>query len=188
MPIRDKGFTIVLKDFPSNEVEQLMNFHRQNGGLSRYVKFRHFFENIKQESISDNEIQNWADKFSEIMLQELINPDLLISDTINFVKRSYTHYKMHIVSGSDGNELKKICKGINIDKYFISIEGSPSPKKTLVEEIIKKYGYDKNNCVLIGDSINDKEAALVNGITFRGYNNSKLKDLYYIESFKDLKL
>ena len=45
--VRDSGFEIVLKDFPKNQVELLLNYHRQNGGLSRYVKFRYFFEVIR---------------------------------------------------------------------------------------------------------------------------------------------
>lgn len=43
MKVRDEGFKIVLKDYPSDQVEKLMEFHRNNGGLSRYVKFRYFF-------------------------------------------------------------------------------------------------------------------------------------------------
>ena len=45
--VRDKGFETVLSGFPKEEVDKLLKFHRQNGGLSRYVKFRYFFEEIK---------------------------------------------------------------------------------------------------------------------------------------------
>jgi len=109
------------------------------------------------------------------MLANLINKDLLIKETNDFVKANYQNYKMHIVSGSDGNELRKICKGVRIDQYFKSIEGSPTPKKKLVADILKKENYKLEECVLIGDSINDFEAAEVNKITFFGYNNESLK-------------
>lgn len=49
--VRDKGFELVLADYPKDQVKQLMDFHQANGGLSRYVKFRYFFENIKFKSI-----------------------------------------------------------------------------------------------------------------------------------------
>ena len=173
--VRDKGFELVLADYPKDQVKQLMDFHQANGGLSRYVKFRYFFEEVRGEEITDEEVQVWADKFSEIMLANLINEDLLIKETIDFVKANYQNYKMHIVSGSDGNELRKICKGIGIDHYFKSIEGSPTPKKKLVADILEKENYKLEECVLIGDSINDYEAAEVNKITFFGYNNESLK-------------
>lgn len=169
--IRDRGFLEVLKKYPQEEVNQLMTFHQTNGGLSRYVKFRYFFEEIRGEVISENEIQKWANKFSEIMLSSLINKDLLIQETNRFVANNYQNYDMHIVSGSDGNELNKICQGVGISQYFKSIQGSPTPKNTLVKDLIKNEKYNKPNCLLIGDSINDYEAAIDNGISFLGYNN-----------------
>ena len=44
--VRDRGFKEVLNGYPENEVDALMTFHQDNGGLSRYVKFRYFFEVI----------------------------------------------------------------------------------------------------------------------------------------------
>ena len=108
--VRDSGFEIVLKDFPKNQVELLLNYHRQNGGLSRYVKFRYFFEVIRGEKVSNKQIQDYASKFSEIMLNILTNKDLLINDSLSFIKKNKEKYRMHIVSGSDGKELKLLCK------------------------------------------------------------------------------
>lgn len=172
--VRDRGFIEVLKDFPEEQVSQLMKFHQANGGLSRYVKFRHFFEEIRGESITEQEVKQWASKFSKIMLSLLIDKDLLIKETISFIKDNHHKYTMHIVSGSDEKELNQICKGIGIDHFFKSIEGSPTPKIELVANILKKENYDKNQCVLIGDSVNDYEAAKENQILFMGYNNVKL--------------
>ncbi len=174
--VRYKGFELVLADYPKDQVKQLMDFHQANGGLSRYVKFRYFFEEVRGEEITDEEVQVWADKFSEIMLANLINKDLLIEETNNYVKANHLNYKMHIVSGSDGNELRKICNGVGIEQYFKSIEGSPTPKKKLVRDILEKEKYKLEECILIGDSINDYEAAEVNNILFRAYNNSELEE------------
>jgi phosphoglycolate phosphatase-like HAD superfamily hydrolase len=175
--VRDEGFLAVLKGYPQDQIDKLLVFHQENGGLSRYVKFRYFFENIRGESITESEVQQWAEKFSVIMKKMLTNPSLIIEDTINFVKNNFVNYQMHIVSGSDGNELNFLCKKLGISDYFISIHGSPTPKLQLVADIIKKYQYDLNSCVLIGDSINDYEAALGNKINFVAYNNSLLSDL-----------
>lgn len=174
--IRDKGFLEVLKSFPENEVEQLMAFHQENGGLSRYVKFRYFFEEVRGGKVTESEVQEWANKFSDIMLSLLINKELLIEETIEFIKANYRNYDMHIVSGSDGNELNKICDGIGISEYFNSIQGSPTPKNTLVKDIIDNEGYNRKECLLIGDSVNDFEAADSNGIFFLGYNNKKIEN------------
>ena len=184
--VRDKGFELVLAEYPKDQVKQLMDFHHANGGLSRYVKFRYFFEEVRGEEITDEEVQVWASKFSEIMLNNLINKNLLIQETNDFVKANHQNYNMHIVSGSDGNELRAICKGVGITKFFNSIEGSPTPKIELVSNILKKEGYSPSECGLIGDSVNDYEAARINKISFFGYNNKDLKPFEnYIDSFEN---
>ncbi len=172
--IRDQGFIITLKEYPDWQVDQLMAFHHQNGGLSRYVKFKYFFENIRMETVEQGRIDELASAFSKIMRGLLVNPDLLIKENMHFIERNYDDFNMHIVSGSDGNELKYLCEEMDILKYFKSVHGSPTPKTQLVAELIAKNNYNKNECILIGDSINDYEAANDNNIFFKGYGNEEI--------------
>ena len=185
MPVRDSGFLKVLSDYPTDQVSALMTYHRANGGLSRYVKFKYFFEEIRGESVSEEKILSLADSFSKIMMEQLINPDLLIEDSINFVKENCRKVRMHIVSGSDGQELNEICRQLNLSNFFYSIHGSPTPKTELVAGLLRQNNDAKTSTVLIGDSKNDWEAASVNGIDFLGYNNTKIMSLglNYIHSF-----
>lgn len=188
VPIRDKGYRYVLEDiknYPDDKVDRLIEFQQKNGGLSRYVKFRYFYEEILGESITENEVRKFAGLFSEYMLENLMDPDLLIDETLNFIRSNYQKFNMHIVSGSDQDELRHICSELEIDSFFKSIHGSPTPKIELVESIIKENHYDTDDMVLIGDSINDYDAARINGITFFGYNNPEIrkKGSGYITSF-----
>ena len=184
--VRDLGFERVLAEFPKDQVNQLLKFHQANGGLSRYVKFRYFFEKVRGESITHEEVLIWAEHFSVIMKELLVNPNLLVLETINFVKENQGKYIMHITSGSDQDELRFLCKQLGIDGLFSSIHGSPKPKSEWVGEIIKVKNYNTEECVLIGDSINDWEAAMENGIGFWGYNNTVVA-LNTIEFSLDLK-
>lgn len=186
MPVRNRGFEIVLKNFPKTQVEALMKFHLENGGLSRYVKFRYFFEEIRGEEITEKQVNEWAGRFSEVMKKELVSPQLLINDTIQFIKNNTNRFKMHIVSGSDGSELRYLCKEMDLTKFFVSIHGSPTPKNDLVRDLLEREKYNLSETVLVGDSFNDYDAAKINNIDFIGYNNSKMKDnveLTYIRSF-----
>lgn len=187
MAVRDKGFEIVLQSYPVDQVTILMEYHRKNGGLSRYNKFRYFFEEIRKESITDSEIAILAEKFSLVMLENLLDANLLINDSLCFIKENYLKYEMHIVSGSDGNELRYICEHLGLSKFFVSIHGSPTPKNELVKQVLNNNAYNRAETCLIGDSFNDFEAADFNSITFFGYNNEKLlnKSSNYIISFGD---
>lgn len=172
--IRDRGFSEVLSEFPMEQVEELLAFHRENGGLSRYVKFRHFFENIRNEKLSDEKLGGYAARFSEIMMEALVDSTLLIESTNQFVKDNVDFYDMHIVSGSDQFELRFLCDNLNISNFFSSIHGSPTPKSELIRQLINKHRYERSQCILIGDSVNDLEAAKSNEIGFQAFGNDSL--------------
>ena len=183
MKIRDWGFREIFKDFNKNEVEKLICYHNLNGGLSRYVKIRYFYEEILGKEIDEKRISEYAGKFSVLMKKELINPKNLILESVSFIRENYTNYNFHIVSGSDQNELRFLCRELKIEKYFTTINGSPTPKNKLVEHLLKLYKYNKKETCIIGDSFNDYEAAKINNISFLAYNNIELNKYNDINSF-----
>jgi len=188
MEIRDFGFKEIFKKFNDEQVSLLLGYHRKNGGLSRYVKIRYFFEKILNQEITDDEVGVFASKFSDIMRSELTNPKNLIQDSLSFIQQNHSHYNFHIVSGSDQEELRFLCNELSLSSYFISIHGSPTHKDTLVEHLLNKHMYVKSETCLIGDSINDFEAATNNSILFYGYNNIMLENKdKYIYEFADFK-
>ena len=105
------------------------------------------------------------------MKRLLKNKDLLIKETIEFVIKNSKRYNMHIVSGSDQDELRFLCSQHKIDHNFKSIHGSPTPKMKLVADLLESNNYKPAECILIGDSFNDFESAQVNNIGFMAYNN-----------------
>ena len=186
MPIRDFGFAKIFEEFDKELVDKLLEYHTLNGGLSRYVKIRYFYNILLKKDVSDEKVQELADKFSTIMKAELTNKKYLIGETVDFIEKNYKNYNFHIVSGSDEKELNYLCKELELSQYFKTIEGSPTCKNDLVKNILQKYSYNPKECILIGDSINDYEAANINGIKFYGYNNEELRSLdEYIEDSKD---
>lgn len=188
MPVRDRGFELVLADFPDHQVAELLRYHRENGGLSRYVKFRYFYEEVLGEPLSDERLNELTSAFSKIMLNELGNSDLLIQDSVEFLKSAAPKFPMHVVSGSDQTELRELCRRLQLSDYFLSIHGSPKPKTQWVGELIEQHQYNPSKAVLIGDSRNDLDAARDNKIEFIGYNNESLKEEadHYIHTFQPL--
>jgi phosphoglycolate phosphatase-like HAD superfamily hydrolase len=188
-PARTLGFKKVLEDFPNDQVEKLLDFHNNNGGLSRYVKFRYLYEVIRGEEVDEHRIQDLANQFSLIMKQILTNPQLLIQDSVSFIQQNCSQIQMHIVSGSDGQELRFLCDKLGISNFFKSISGSPISKTDLVKDLIDRKIIENKFTCLIGDAINDYDAAKSNNIDFFGYNNLKVKDIGsgYIQQFDCLK-
>ena len=171
--IREIGFRNSLNGYHEDNIDSLIKFHRVNGGLSRYVKFKYFFENITKEEYSSKQIEDLAFTFSNIMKENLIKPKYLINSSVDFIKNYHNNFNFHIASGSDEKELNYLCTNLNIDSYFKSINGSPKNKPDIINEIIKLNKYNKDECLLIGDSINDYEAAEICNINFFSFNKDK---------------
>ncbi len=190
--IRENGFREIFKNFPENQVDQLMNFHRANGGLSRYVKIRYFYEQVLGESITDTEVELLADQFSKQMELFMYDKSILNPDWLRFMEKEQNNLEHFIASGSDQRELRIICEKLGINHFFQNIYGSPIPKKDLVSKIIQnRIHISRDQFVLIGDAVNDLEAASFNGIDFVGYNSHELASIdgiRYADSFDNLTL
>lgn len=175
VPTKTEGYRVLFQDYPNELIEKMVQFHELNGGISRYIKIKYFFNELLNQDISEDEVLNYANKYSEITKEELTNPKYIIDDSVDFIKRNYQNYNMHIASGADENDLKYICDKLDLKKYFLSINGSPAKKYEIVKNILDFNNYTKEETILIGDSINDYEAANENEIVFYGYNNQVLK-------------
>lgn len=180
VPTKTEGFKKLFQNFSTDAVNKLVLYHELNGGKSRYVKIKYFFNELLHKNISEQEILEYANKYSEITKEELTNPKYIIEDTLNFIKRNHKKYEMHIASGADEEDLKYICGKLDLNKYFLSINGSPLTKSKVVKNILKSNNYKEKETILIGDSINDYEASKENDIEFYGYNNLELKKFNYI--------
>ncbi|MBE0491147.1 MAG: HAD family hydrolase [Sulfurospirillum sp.] len=188
MPIRDYGFRKIFESYPEDLVEGFIRYHRLNGGLSRFHKIKYFYNHLLNKEISEKQIQDYAEQFTIIMKEQLTNEKYLIRDSVDFIKSNHKNYNFHIVSGSEHHELNYLCKNLDLADFFLSIKGSPTPKNNLVKNLLEKEQYKKEETILIGDSINDFDAANINGIEFYGYNNEMLREIYkHIDNFKDKK-
>ena len=92
-----------------------MAFHQKNGGLSRYVKFRYFFEEVVGVDITEEEVNSWAMRFSEIMkklshVDEKGKVDFSSSQKTQNTRVSYPiyHIKNIVKPVSKGDHPKKI--------------------------------------------------------------------------------
>jgi len=187
VPVKTEAFRQLFKDFPSNIVDQFITYHEENGGISRYIKIEYFFKTLLKENITETEVIKYANKYSLLTKQELANPKYLIGESFDFIKEHYRNINMHVASGADEADLHYICDTLELNQFFISIHGSPTPKNDVVKNILLIHKYILKETILIGDSINDFTAADKNNITFYGYNNTSLEeDHHYIKSFNTI--
>lgn len=190
IPIKTKAFAHAVSDYPDDQVEMFVQFHKDNGGMSRFLKFEHFLSNISGEEVTSEKVEILAEKFSSYVQEALSSPEYLISEVVNYIEEKQDVYNFYIISASDDAELKGLCRHFGIDSLFKGIHGTPPLNKTeLMRDVLIKYKIDAGSTVYIGDSQNDYTASKNNNVPFFGYNNHKLKELadaQYLNSIYEL--
>ena len=172
--IRFDGFRSLFKNYPQDQVERLVLYAKINGGLSRYEKIKYFFKQIRNEPIRDDNVQLLAKQYSELVKQKVIDAEP-VKGSLEFLSNHKNNYDFAVVSGSDQEELRDVCKDREIDHFFLEILGSPASKESNIALLLTKMGWGRKSCLFIGDSINDFDAARANRIDFIG-RNSNLTD------------
>lgn len=184
MRIKEEGFAYAVREYPSEAIQQLTQWHRQNGGKSRYEKFRYFFTEILGQPVCEKKVSDFCNDFSKYCSSKLRDRSKLIEPTNRLCAEHSEMIKMHVVSAADEIELKKICDYLDVTKYFRSIHGSPASKVELIRIVLDLNGYAAENVWMVGDAINDYEAAKANNVRFMGFGNTNLKvvsDIYWEE-------
>lgn len=163
--IKTDAFVKLFEDYPQRIRELIRKFHLQNGGMSRFDKFRYIYANFLKEELSEEKFNKLCDDFNELVINGVINAPLF-DGVEDFLKKHKNAYDMYIVSGTPDYEIKEIARKRKLDKYFLKVLGSPRAKKELIEEVLRSKNYKREEVILIGDSINDYEGAMAAGVEF----------------------
>ena len=183
--IKEEGFRQLFIEYGEDKAQQIVQYHRDNGGLSRYHKIRYFFTEVLGRSVPDEEVERLANRFSAITMGLLKDRTLRIEDTLGYIESVHQKKSVFIASASDEKDLLALCRYHGIEEWFKGIYGSPKSKESIVNDILEK-GRAVSDCVLIGDSFNDLNAAQANGVAFIGYNNPALSHNHpYIRCFSE---
>lgn len=192
--MKTETFISTLEGDPEKCIAKMISYHKVNREISRYKKFKHYFNKINP--FSDIEKNTWQAirNFADIVHERLITCDY-IPGVMNFIKNLKAKgLSLFVVSGSDRKELEDIFKKRGIFKLFSAIYGSPTTKIENMNKVIKKIGAQKQG-IYFGDSKLDLDAAEQFGLDFifvkgvsewrEGSRLTRIKGFLTIKDFKE---
>jgi len=154
-----------LEDEPEKCIDKMIAYHKANGGISRYKKFRYYFEEINHHEDAEIKAKVSISKFAEIVQKGLLECDYIpgVVGFINNVKKK--GIPLFVVSGSDEMELRKVFSKRKIYSLFCAIYGSPLTKPQIMKNVISQVGQRKKG-IFFGDSKADFDVAIQFELTF----------------------
>lgn len=170
----------------ANKVKQ---YHLDNGGMSRFEKFRYYQEVLlgNDAPIPESVIQTLAKRFSDIVMKKVVNAPYIkgVEQILKDMQKCCHNY---IITGTPTMEMKEILEQRSIMHYFDGVYGSPQHKDYWVNQLIEEHKYNRDESLFIGDAMSDMNAALKNNIHFilrRHKDNEHIFSAYKSHSIFD---
>lgn len=153
-----------LDGYAPGEVAQMEAFWRSNGGVSRFVKFEHFFTHIAPRADVQGHMRAASQRFGELSLAAYggVEP---IPEALALA-RAIGPSRCHVVSGAAQVELESVFAAKGIAGAFASILGSPRTKLDLVSGVLAERHCPPEQALLIGDGAMDFKVSQQLGLHF----------------------
>ena len=153
--IKTKSFREILREVDARAVQEFIDYHKNNGGISRYIKLDYFLTNIlpkysKSLENKDDILISLLNNYGSVCKNSLINSE--VTKDLEKLKSITYNIPWTIVSGGDQKELRDVFKNKNLTKYFNGgIFGSPDKKIDIIQRE-ERNGLINYPAIFLGDS------------------------------------
>lgn len=155
--IKSEGMREVATYFSPGMVDDFVQYHQENAGKSRLVKFDYFFSTMLERKDYQQDFDKAVRLFADYCFEKMMSCDLA-PGLEAWLSTLPLESKKYIISGGLQTELREIFRQRKLDSYFDGIYGSPKSK----EENIDHLGQGlppKRPAIFVGDSRYDYEVA-----------------------------
>ena len=166
--VKTKAFAKMFRKYGPEVEERVVEYHLNNGGVSRFDKFRYYYEEILNKPVNEKIIKTLSEQFSNLVIDGVLSSPFMPGAREILESLKEKEIPCYIVSATPYEEINLIVKKKGLKGYFKEVHGSPRKKWEICQEIINRKDYNPQNCLLIGDAMSDYEAAQKNRISFLG--------------------
>lgn len=188
---KTRAFEDMYMQYGQEIANQVKKYHLENGGVSRFEKFRYWHKKHLGIEITNEQLNNLSEDFSSRVVDQVVKSGE-IKGSLGFIKKNHQKYRFWIITGTPTTEMNQVADKIGITPYFIGIYGSPEKKKHWVDHLLKKHQLHPNETLFLGDATTDFEAAQCGKLHFvlreAPYNIDLFKDIQTprFKTFEDL--
>lgn len=166
--IKTEAFSDLFVDYGEDVQQKVVEYHLLHGGVSRYEKFKYYYNKLLEKEISSSELEELSEKFSELTMKKI-----LATSFIDGAYETLEALKQHdlltfIASGTPQDDLDVIVTKRGLRSFFHKVCGSPKTKEEIVGEICNDYSLSPQDCIFVGDALTDLNAASWHKMPFLG--------------------
>ena len=162
--VKTCAFYEVALAYGESAAQALVDYHRANGGISRYRKFEYFLEQIVDPDTTGPSLEQLLSAFADRV--RVLLGECEIAEGLFELRERTAGARWLLVSGGDQSELRGVFDARGIEGLFDGgIFGSPDSKDEILARELER-GNIRSPALFIGDSRYDYEAANRAGVDF----------------------
>jgi phosphoglycolate phosphatase-like HAD superfamily hydrolase len=166
--IKTEAFATMFRPYGPAIEKAVVDYHMNNGGISRYKKFEYFYTQLLNKPIDQEALKSLGQEFERLTLQGVLAAPYISGALQTLKKAQERSIPSFVVSGTPDEEIKMVVEKRNLAHYFWEIHGSPRTKDQIILDISSRYNFNLSNCLFIGDTMTDYQAAKTTGTDFLG--------------------
>jgi phosphoglycolate phosphatase-like HAD superfamily hydrolase len=164
--IKTRAFKEMFSDRPEH-LEEIVKLHLDNGGMSRFEKFKIIFREFLGEPMDERKLQQLGAAFSDIVYREILQCPF-VAGAQEFLAKHSSTVPLFIASGTPQQEIEDIVEQRHLRHHFRAIYGAPMLKPHILGQIIEGAGIRPHQACFVGDALGDHNAARAVSMPFVG--------------------
>ena len=164
--IKALAFGTLYEKYGDSIVQQVIAYHREHEGISRFVKFRYWHEHLLHQPYTDEIRENLSQSYSELVLDAIIQAPY-VEGALEFLE-NHQHLPLFVASGTPEPELREIIRCRSMNRFFQGVYGSPATKFQILQRILSERQWQPEKVLMVGDALTDWEGARKAGTGFVG--------------------
>lgn len=166
--VKTEAFARLFRKYGPAIEKQVVAYHLAHGGVSRFAKFRYFYEKLLHIPVSDEQLEGLGAAFSDLVVTGVLDAPF-IPGALDSLKRLHRQGVLaFVVSGTPQEELGHIVEVRGLAPWFTEVHGSPRLKHDMIRGIQGAYTLEPSACLMVGDAMTDLQAAVATDSRFLG--------------------
>lgn len=174
--LKTEAFGDIFAQYGEEIRQQVVDYHLQHGGVSRFEKFKYYYRELLNKPVSESELQKLGERFTQLTLEKIIVAPFIDGAQETLAALNNNQVPCFVASGTPQDDLDYVLAVRSLGSYFVEAHGSPRKKVEIVKDVAERFNYNLSNCLFIGDAMTDYNAAKVCGMPFLGVKGKDSAD------------
>ncbi len=135
-------YQVALHFSNENVAELFKQYHQENAGITRYIKFKYLFETLLNRQLFEDDYQQALVMFGQLCTEKLIACPLT-KGAENFLLQRAGGGNKFIISAGTEIELQHVFEKKELDTLFSGIYGGPRTKFEIFSDVLACYPNSK---------------------------------------------